>query len=145
MYARIVRLLAAIFSYIDFASLLNSIPLLTQEAVALLRQFKALELQLAAQATKDLFAAAVKGDLAAGECRASCALYLMIFPILAQAAIGKGASVSAQSEGGYTALHAACRNGHIEVVRLLLASDADPTIDTDFNKDARQVAEKQGQ
>ena len=28
-------------------------------------------------------------------------------------------------QGGYTALHWACRNGHVEVVKLLMSNNAD--------------------
>lgn len=102
--------------------------------ITALRQFKALEAQLAeqskvnaAQATKNLFAAATSGDLAS-----------------VQTAIQSGANVNAPQQGGYTAIHAACRNGFLQIVQLLLQQGADPKMDTEFNKDARQIAEKQG-
>src|SRR5262249_4020780 len=37
----------------------------------------------------------------------------------------KGADVNARGANGYTALHAAAQDGHVEVVRLLLSHNAD--------------------
>lgn len=41
------------------------------------------------------------------------------------AAIEKGFDVNQRSEGGYTALHAAAENNHVEVIRLLVANGAE--------------------
>lgn len=40
-------------------------------------------------------------------------------------AIDKGYDVNQPSEGGYTALHAAAENNHVEVIRLLVSNGAD--------------------
>lgn len=40
-------------------------------------------------------------------------------------AIEKGYNVNQPSEGGYTALHAAAENNHVEVIRLLVSNGAD--------------------
>ena len=42
-------------------------------------------------------------------------------------AINAGCDVNAASEGGYTALHAAAENGHVEIARILIESGADQT------------------
>lgn len=39
-------------------------------------------------------------------------------------AIEEGGDINASSDGGYTALHGAVENDHIEVVRMLLAAGA---------------------
>jgi hypothetical protein len=41
-------------------------------------------------------------------------------------ALQNGADVNAKGEGGYTALHAAAENGHMEIVAILLELGADP-------------------
>ena len=50
-------------------------------------------------------------------------------------------SIQGADEGGFTALHRAAEIGHIEIVRLLLARSADPTIDAQ-GWTARRLAEQ---
>ena len=47
----------------------------------------------------------------------------------------KGILVNARDNSGYTALHYACRAGHIDIVTLLLANKADPNVRTNSGKD----------
>ncbi len=49
--------------------------------------------------------------------------------------LGKGVSVNARDNSGYTALHYASRAGHIDIVRLLLTNNADPNVRTNSGKD----------
>ena len=51
-----------------------------------------------------------------------------------------GADVDGMSKGNVTALHGACMNGHLEVVKLLLEHGADRTIVNGYGEDALQVS-----
>lgn len=44
------------------------------------------------------------------------------------ASLRRGTGVNYQDSGGYSALHHACLNGHIDIVRLLLTHDASPIL-----------------
>jgi ankyrin repeat protein len=52
--------------------------------------------------------------------------------------------VDARQQAGYTALHAAARHGDEELVDLLLAHGADPSLRSDDGKDAAAHARDQG-
>jgi ankyrin repeat protein len=55
-----------------------------------------------------------------------------------------GAPVDDRQHGGYTALHAAAMHGQDDVVDLLLARGADPSVRTDDGKSAADFAEEGG-
>jgi len=61
-------------------------------------------------------------------------------PEEAEVALENRADVNARSPKGCTPLIAAAINGHAEVVRLLLAWGADPTLETDSGLTARGAA-----
>jgi ankyrin repeat protein len=56
----------------------------------------------------------------------------------------KGVNVNARGENGYTALHAAAQNGHIEVVRLLLSHNADRAAKLDGGDTPAELAKRAG-
>jgi ankyrin repeat protein len=96
------------------------------EAVAVLRQFRALETK---QRGEVLFASSVKGDIEAVE--------KALQPSAAEI-------INLTHKGGYTALHAASRNGFVKVVNALVLAGANVKITTEFGKHALELATKQG-
>jgi ankyrin repeat protein len=47
---------------------------------------------------------------------------------MARLLLDAGADVNGRGDGGFTALHSAAQNGHVELVRLLLERGADPDL-----------------
>jgi ankyrin repeat protein len=96
------------------------------EAVVVLRQFRALETK---QRATDLFTASVRGDIEA--------VKQTLQPSAADI-------INLTHKGGYTALHAASRNGFVDVAKALVEAGANVKIKTDFDKHALELATKQG-
>ncbi len=65
-----------------------------------------------------------------------------LIPELLQLLKTPGSDVNKPGPEGFTALHWAARNGHLEVVAILLAYNADPTITTPQGKTAMQLAQE---
>ncbi len=65
-----------------------------------------------------------------------------LIPELLQLLKTPGADVNKPGPEGFTALHWAARNGHLEVVAILLAHKANPTITTPEGETAAQFAEE---
>ncbi len=65
-----------------------------------------------------------------------------LIPELLQLLKTPGSDVNKPGPEGYTALHWAARNGHLEVVAILLAHKANPTIATPEDETAIQLAEE---
>jgi len=63
---------------------------------------------------------------------------------VARVLLERGAAVNAKQHGGYTSLHSAAQKGNKAMVELLLEFGADPSIQTNDGKTAKEIAEENG-